>query len=458
MEPTGQKNLERIISQRALQMGNSFPCQICVVGFLCGVCLTYFFLAILTSSGSLEIRGVSVLSSLEGISSENFTLEAMSADKGRSSDHNSMPKETERRRNSQENDEWSNRERVSLLYSCWTAMLNESEDGAGELFRKVGLSRSSVPKAPHLENCKLSTEVYGHLDNRRQENENFSSWTNWEGLFSRKTDGRTSSVDKEQQHFNHQAKSEDSNPPWIVGSDEDNFPLTRKVQRDLWIHQHPSNCSDPHVRFLIADWETLPGFGLGAQLAGMCGVLAIAVNEHRVLVTNYFNRADHDGCKGSLRSRWSCYFSPETSIQCRDRALELMTRHRSWEDGIITGNNNYTSKEIWAGRIPRMWGDPWSYLQPTTEIKGSLLTHHRKMDRRWWRAQGKTCDYAKTFRKFSMKSYPIWSEMDLRPPLLLLQPNLTLSPDQYACEKSQRNSSLSLTLLESSAHYNRYMC
>ncbi|KAF6174789.1 hypothetical protein GIB67_031313 [Kingdonia uniflora] len=259
-----------------------------------------------------------------------------------------MPKETERRRNSQENDEWSNRERVSLLYSCWTAMLNESKDGAGELFRKVGLSSSSAPKAPHFENCKLNTEVYGHLDNRRQENENFPPWTNWEGLFNRKTDGRTSSVDKEQQHFNHQAKSEDSNPPWIVRSDEDNFPLTRKVQRDLWIHQHPSNCSDPRVRFLIADWETLPGFGLGAQLAGMCGVLAIAVNEHR----------------------------------CRDRALELMTRHRSWEDGIITGNNNYTSKEIWAGRIPRMLGDPWSYLQPTTEIKGSLLTYHRKMDRR----------------------------------------------------------------------------
>lgn len=35
----------------------------------------------------------------------------------------------------------------------------------------------------------------------------------------------------------------------------------------------------------------------------------------------------------------------------------------------------------------RKWGLPWSYLQPTTSINGSLLVSHRKMDRRWWRAQ-----------------------------------------------------------------------
>jgi hypothetical protein len=84
----------------------------------------------------------------------------------------------------------------------------------------------------------------------------------------------------------------------IAGSDEENYPLTRKVQRDIWIHQHPSNCSDPNVKFLLADWERLPGFGIGAQIAGMCGLLAIAINEGRVLVTNFYNRADHDGCKG----------------------------------------------------------------------------------------------------------------------------------------------------------------
>jgi len=54
MEPLNQKSIERVVSQKALQMGNSFPCQICVVGFLCGVCLTSLFLAALTSFGSFQ--------------------------------------------------------------------------------------------------------------------------------------------------------------------------------------------------------------------------------------------------------------------------------------------------------------------------------------------------------------------------------------------------------------------
>ncbi|KAE9451240.1 hypothetical protein C3L33_16876, partial [Rhododendron williamsianum] len=39
----------------------------------------------------------------------------------------------------------------------------------------------------------------------------------------------------------------------ITGSDEENYPFTRKVQQDVWIHQHPLNCDDPNVKFLVAD-------------------------------------------------------------------------------------------------------------------------------------------------------------------------------------------------------------
>ena len=74
--------------------------------------------------------------------------------------------------------------------------------------------------------------------------------------------------------------------------------MTRQVQRDKWTHQHPRNCSNPGLRFLVADWERLPGFGIGAQIAGMSGLLAIAMKEKRILVTNHYNRADHKGCKG----------------------------------------------------------------------------------------------------------------------------------------------------------------
>jgi hypothetical protein len=86
----------------------------------------------------------------------------------------------------------------------------------------------------------------------------------------------------------------------VEGADEDNLPLTRRVQLELWQHQHPKNCKDSSLRFLLADWETDTGFGLGAQIASMAGLLAIAVNEQRILITNYFNRAAHDECLGIL--------------------------------------------------------------------------------------------------------------------------------------------------------------
>ncbi|PIA36305.1 hypothetical protein AQUCO_03400301v1 [Aquilegia coerulea] len=398
MEQTTQKSsLERVVSQRALQMGSSFPCQICVMGFFCGVCITYFFLAALISFGAMESKGVAFSTLSIGILSQNST-----SDIGINGDPIPLVRETAWRMNSPRVNEQQDDDKASLLYSAWSVVLNESIDKDGML-----LSRSSIPEAPHLENCQLVTQINKFWDNPR-ENETVPSWTTWKGSLGMELLHQKSTLDKELQGVPHTANTEGAYPPWIEGSDGDNFPLTRKVQHDLWVHQHPTNCSDPKVRFLVADWEKLPGFGIGAQFAGMCGLLAIAINEQRVLVTNYFNRADHDGCEGAQRSRWSCYFFPETSIECQDRAFELMKRREAWEHGTVTAKDNYTSKEIWAGRIPRVWGEPWSYLQPTTEINGSLLRIHRKMDRRWWRAQAVrylmrfqskyTCDLMNTAR------------------------------------------------------------
>ncbi|KAJ7978166.1 Alpha-(1,6)-fucosyltransferase [Quillaja saponaria] len=274
-------------------------------------------------------------------------------------------------------------ERVTLLYSCWSVLLTESIDEADKYLQKLGLSRSTLPDAPHLENCKMRVGLNERHDKRR-ESDNFPPWTSWKGSLDMFPAAASNEQMKNSRHW---APSEGAYPPWITGSDEENYPLTRKVQRDIWIHQHPLDCKDPDVKFLVADWERIPGFGIGAQLAGMCGLLAIAINERRVLVTNYYNRADHDGCKGSSRTSWSCYFFPETSWECRERAFELMRSEEAWRKGIITQKENYTSKKIWAGPTPRVWGDPWSYLQPTTEVNGSLLATHRKMDQRWWRAQ-----------------------------------------------------------------------
>ncbi|KAK6911319.1 hypothetical protein RJ641_023412 [Dillenia turbinata] len=372
MEPLNQKALERVVSHKALQMGSSFPCQICVVGFLCGVCLTSLSLAALTSFGTFEFGGISFSSISTGISQLSSSSEAIDMVTSGDWSPNSQEQDGRMIANKTTELESSDAERVSLLYKAWSALLNGSVDGEEEFLKQVRVSRNNVPKAPHLENCKLRAQVNHRLDNRIGSDQ-FPPWTVRKGLL----DTYPSPENEEQlRDIRQQAASEGAYPPWIMGPDEENFPLSRKVQRDIWLHQHPPNCRDDNVRFLVADWERLPGFGIGAQLAGMCGLLGIAINEKRVLVTNYYNRADHDGCEGPGRASWSCYFFPETSLECREHAFELMGSKAAWETGIITGKDNY-----------KIWGKPWSYMQPTTEINGTLVAYHRKMDRRWWRAQ-----------------------------------------------------------------------
>ncbi|KAL1803206.1 hypothetical protein ACET3Z_031853 [Daucus carota] len=372
-----QKSLERVVSQRAFQMTNSYPCQLCVLGFLCGVCITTVFLAAVTSFGTLEFGSVSISTFPAGPLSSNFGSRVVDVAQKVST------LDVEKKFYSEKNSEHTIDERVSFMYSSWSTFLNKSIEDF-ELLNSNGLGLPNPnPKAPHLENCKLNAEVNQQLD-KRMENELLPPWTIWKGTLHNYL---LSSAEEQLRNYNYRPIPGASYPPWITGSDEENYPLTRKVQSDIWFRQHPSDCSDPSVKFLVADWERLPGFGIGAQFAGMCGLLAIAINERRVLVTNYYNRADHDGCRGSSRSSWSCYFFPETSQECRDRAFQLMKEKKAWEKGTITAKENYTSKDIWTGRIPRVWGYPWSYMQPTTEINGSLVSHHRKMDRRWWRAQ-----------------------------------------------------------------------
>lgn len=366
MEGNG-KSLERMVSLKALQMGNSFSCQICVIGFLCGVCLTSLFLAALTSFASFQF-------------SPNSTSNFLNAFAGRECD--SKSEAVERMVISSQNFmEVQVNNPVNSIYTAWSAMINNSNTTGEPLFsQNIATQGSKVPTPPHMENCKLTDEANRLLD-KSSENGELPPWTMWKGFLNNYP---LSAKDKQQGYNGH----EGAYPPWIKGSEEENYPLTRKVQHDIWVHQHPvNNCRDPNVRFLVTDWERIPGFGMGAQFAGMCGLLAIAINEKRVLVTNYYNRADHDGCKGASRSRWSCYFFPETSQECRERAFELMSEREAWERGVITVKENYTTKQIWTGTIPRVWGSPWSHMQPTTEVNGTLIGYHRKMDRRWWRAQ-----------------------------------------------------------------------
>ncbi|KAG5532946.1 hypothetical protein RHGRI_027258 [Rhododendron griersonianum] len=101
-------------------MGNSIPCQICVVGFLIGVCLTSLFLAaLLTSLGTFAFGGISFSKFSNGITSWSSSSDIIKTEKVIMY--------------SQQTSEDNIDERVSFLYSAWSALLDESTKGEGEL-------------------------------------------------------------------------------------------------------------------------------------------------------------------------------------------------------------------------------------------------------------------------------------------------------------------------------------
>ncbi|KAL9225519.1 hypothetical protein vseg_001432 [Gypsophila vaccaria] len=361
-----------LMFKKAMSMSNSFACQICVVGFICGVCLTSLFLAGLTSFFRFDFDGIQVHHITAAVQPWNSVTPLPNS----SEDDSLSLKVVKKDIDSIEKNPCCDKEKVSSLYSAWSLLLNETQNPSAS-------SRSRVPKAPHLEDCEAKAQMNKQLDSRVGK-DTFPPWTLWKGSLDSYS---TKSKDKELHDFRRKHISDGTYPPWITGSDDENYPLTRKVQRDLWLYQHPTDCYDPKLKFLMADFETLPGLGVGAQIAAMCAVLSLALAEERILVINYYNRADHDGCTGSTRGSWSCYFLPETSQECRDRAFKLMDNKEAWKNGTIKSKQEFTSRDIWTAETPKNWGTPWSYMQPTTEVNGTYFAFHRDMDRRWWLAQ-----------------------------------------------------------------------
>ncbi|KAJ7565257.1 hypothetical protein O6H91_02G054000 [Diphasiastrum complanatum] len=287
----------------------------------------------------------------------------------------------------------ANEERILQLSSMWEA--SSSLDGK-YMTRSSGRNilpkefLANMPLAPHLENCKSRS-----IQNRRQDTRDIDgkrpSWLPWKGQLGADV-GKNVIEDEdvgEEMLYNATRTMEGPYPPWVEGAVEDNLPMTRRVQRDIWLHQHPQNCSDPRIKFLFAKWDQRPNLGLGALIISMSGILANALEDKRVLVTDYFTRADHHGCKGAARSQWSCYFLPETSKECRQRALDLSKQKKGRDDGVIliVDAGDFSPLKIWFSKIPEYWGEPWKRMHPTTEVDDKILIHHNAMDRRWWRAQ-----------------------------------------------------------------------
>ncbi|CAN6201776.1 unnamed protein product [Urochloa humidicola] len=352
------------MSWMATRIRSCGPCRVWATGFLSGVCIVYLFGVLLLPPGFTQSPP-----------SSTFRIPALGvADPdGAASTKELTPlvqEKIERTNNNVRNTE----ARITHLFNAWSALLNTTSDDV--------LKRPDVPRPPHLENCKLNVENNKKFDSRGN-NGAFPPWTLWKGLLGLELFNQALHAKKGAVNANPHGQY----PPWIAGSDEENYPQTRRVQRDIWIHQHPPDCSDPSLQFLVADWEKLPRLGIGAQIVAMSGFLAIAMTEKRILVTGYYNRADHDGCKGASRSSWSCYFFPETSPDCHKRAFELVQNNASLANGTVRVKESYGFKKMWAAGVPRLWGEPWKYMQPTTEVNGTLIRHHRRKDARWWIAQ-----------------------------------------------------------------------
>ncbi|GJP78464.1 hypothetical protein CLOP_g8757 [Closterium sp. NIES-67] len=205
-------------------------------------------------------------------------------------------------------------------------------------------------------------------------------------------------------------------PPWVVGADEENYPLTRRVQRDIWLHQHPQNCSDPSVKFLYATFVPQSKYGIGAQLSNVAGALALAVGSGRVLVLGKFERAKHRGCVKRDHGRWQCFFAPETSDACRRQAHNLMSEEQQGqtdqplpataaESDLEAGSNLAAESDVhsdlrlvrcrtlpkdlvWFPPVPSLWGEPWQRIPAVMEINGHMRGATKTGNKdRWWRAQ-----------------------------------------------------------------------
>lgn len=86
-------------------------------------------------------------------------------------------------------------------------------------------------------------------------------WPSQTSPKARKEESSKTALDSSQLYYTEEVSSEAQKegdlgdpltegpfPPWVEGGDRDNYPLTRRVQRDIWVHQHPLNCSDPSVK------------------------------------------------------------------------------------------------------------------------------------------------------------------------------------------------------------------
>ena len=119
----------------------------------------------------------------------------------------------------------------------------------------------------------------------------------------------------------------DPSPPWIRGCDDDNLPMTRRAQADIWRHQHPAMCRNASLKFVVAKWLSGSMYGLGSQLHVITTLFSEAVANNRIFVfqPRSFVRARHAHCKGEgegLALTWQLWATGPRSQCSREKRRE----------------------------------------------------------------------------------------------------------------------------------------
>ncbi|CAI5946113.1 unnamed protein product [Closterium sp. NIES-65] len=163
----------------------------------------------------------------------------------------------------------------------------------------------------------------------------------------------------------------------VRGSDADNLPLTRVVQRDLWEHQLFHGSCDGR-RLLVVPWPTKTHHGVGSQIHVMSTFLSLALIHNRTLVPapGSYDRAFTETCNSTKTGgAWGCYFFPIVNPDC-ERVVSDMTasstmpplssdkvghnRLAASGDLVVHLNASCDSQMKLEARAAKLWGDAYA--------------------------------------------------------------------------------------------------
>ncbi|CAI5492415.1 unnamed protein product [Closterium sp. Naga37s-1] len=240
-----------------------------------------------------------------------------------------------------------------------------------------------VPRAPHLEDCEALTSARRESERRGGDGQ--------PPLWARRVDNCSSECNPQ--------------PPWVRGSDADNLPLTRVVQRDLWEHQlFPGSCDGKRV--LVVPWPDKTHHGVGSQIHVMSTFLSLALIHNRTLVPapGSYDRAFTETCNStSTGGAWGCYFFPIVNPDCERLVTDTTAnntmpslssdkvghnRLAASADPVVHLNSSCDSQMKFEARAATLWGDAYArapnvvdYMgeQPPVDDKHSMV--------HWWRSQ-----------------------------------------------------------------------